>query len=154
MGNGDNMHVGHIFRSYDIRGLYGADIDENIVKGIGNVLGQRLETDIAVGVDMRSSSSRMKGHFIDGIAEAGKNTSDIGLVPLGSAMFHAWRNKKTLAYLTASHLPKEWAGIKFFHPGGAGFMDSENYSIRDMFLAGKFITSAKRGTIEKIGSAK
>lgn len=148
------MPVGHIFRSYDIRGLYGADIDENIAKRIGNVLGQISAADVAVGIDIRSSSSRMKGHFIDGIVETGKNVSDIGLGPLGSAMFYAWKNKKTLAYLTASHLPKEWAGIKFFHPDGTGFMDSENYSIRDMFLSGKFITRAKRGIAEKIGSEK
>jgi len=140
-----------IFRSYDIRGIYGKDIDESITNEIGNILGQNTDDDVVIGIDMRKSSKIMKKHFINGVLNSGKNVVDIGLLPLGAAMYYAWKNKKTLAYLTASHLPKEWAGIKFFHSDGRGFMDNENYHIRDMFIAKKFVQK-ENGSVEEINS--
>jgi phosphomannomutase len=144
----------NIFRSYDIRGIYGEDINEIISKGIGNALGRYSKEDIVVAIDMRKSSGKMKPDFIEGITSSGKNVLDIGLVPLGAAVFFAWKNRKTLAYMTASHLPSEWAGIKFFHSDGTGFMESENYSIRNMFLGKEFFVYEKKGEIEEISNRK
>ncbi len=143
----------HIFRSYDIRGLYKQDISENTIEGIGNVLAQYSDADIVAGIDMRSSSRELKKSLIKGVTGAGKNVFDLGLIPLGTAMFYAWKNKKTLAYLTASHLPKEWAGVKFFHPDGTGFMDNENYKLRDMFLGNSFVAGRKKGKVTEVDSA-
>ncbi len=143
----------HIFRSYDIRGLYRQDISEDSIEGIGNVLAQYSDADIVTGIDMRSSSRKLEQPFIKGVTDAGKNVFDLGLIPLGTAMFHAWKNRKTLAYLTASHLPKEWAGVKFFHPDGTGFMDKENYKLRDMFLGKSFVAAREKGKTAKADSA-
>lgn len=143
----------HIFRSYDIRGIYGKDIDNNTTKDIGNVLGNHVDNDIVIGIDMRKSSEIMKEFLIEGILNSGKNIIDIGLLPIGAALFYAWQNKKTLAYLTASHLPSEWAGIKFFHEDGTGFMDNENYEIRDKFLNKEF-KETEKGKLETVDSKK
>jgi phosphomannomutase len=50
------------------------------------------------------------------------------------------------AYITASHLPAEWNGVKFFHQDGVGFFEDENKKLGEISSSGDF----KRGT----GSAK
>ena len=108
----------HIFRSYDIRGIYGKDIDEDVMNKIGNVFGQQIKGDTLVARDMRLSSKSLSDAFVSGLTTAGKDVHDLGLVPMAVAMFYAWRNNLTLAYVTASHKPKEWNGVKFFHSSG------------------------------------
>lgn len=126
--------MSHIFRSYDIRGIYGKDIDEKIAERIGIALALKIKGDIAVGRDMRLSSKKIMDALVKGIRKGGRNVYSLGLLPLGAALYFAWQNGKYLAYVTASHLPKEWAGVKFFHPDGCGFIDKENYSLRDAFV--------------------
>ena len=136
--------LSHIFRSYDIRGVYGKDIDEAIAEKIGISLALKINGDIAVARDMRLSSERIMDALIKGIRKGGRDVYFLGLVPLGPAMYFSWKNGKYLAYVTASHLPKEWAGVKFFHPDGCGFIDKENYGIRDTFMGLGAITHAEQ----------
>ncbi len=126
----------HIFRSYDIRGIYGTDIDEGIAERIGMALASRIGGDIAAARDMRASSESIMNALVKGLTDGGKNVHSLGLLPLGPSLYFSWKNKKYLAYVTASHLPKEWAGVKFFHADGCGFVDSENYAVRDAFVSG------------------
>ncbi len=128
------MNVDHIFRSYDIRGIYQKDLDEEIMRRIGNALGQisKAET-IVVASDMRISSKPLKNELISGLLSAGKNVIDAGLLPLGVGMFFAWQRGYEFAYITGSHLPKEWNGVKFFHASGIPYLDHEILTIRDIF---------------------
>jgi len=50
------------------------------------------------------------------------------------------------AYITASHLPAEWNGVKFFHQDGVGFFEDENKKLGEISSSGKFKTG--------MGSAK
>lgn len=147
----DLKKFSHIFRSYDVRGIYGKDLNEDVMERIGNCL-TRLVKNTVVAMDMRLSSKELKNAFISGAINSGKNIFDLNLIPMGAAMFYAWKNKKTLAYITASHLPKEWNGVKFFHSSGEGFVEEENFKIRDEFLKGKIIKAKKRGRIFQLNS--
>jgi len=135
----------HIFRSYDIRGIYGKDLDEEIMEIIGNSITKLVKENIVVAMDMRESSEKLKKAFVSGVTKSGKDTLDLGLIPMGAALFYTCKNNKTLAYITASHLPKEWNGVKFFHPNGEGFIEEENSRIRDEFLKGRIIKGKKQG---------
>jgi phosphomannomutase len=139
------------FRAYDIRGIFGKDIDETDAEKIGYVLAKMVENDIVIAMDMRASSKLMREKAVIGITNAGKSVEDIGLVPMGVAMFYAWKNKKTLAYITASHLPKEWAGIKFFHATGEGFSEKDNTQIKDNFFSLEAMENGT-GTVEEKNS--
>lgn len=132
------QNVSHIFRSYDIRGIYRKDIDEEIMRRIGNAFGQLAKTEtIAVARDMRLSSGSLKDAFVSGVLSSGKNVINAGLLPLGVGMFHAWQRSCEFAYVTASHLPKEWNGVKFFHSDGMGYLEHENFLVRDVSLRGE-----------------
>ncbi|MBI5347113.1 MAG: hypothetical protein HZB66_00705 [Candidatus Aenigmarchaeota archaeon] len=149
----------HIFRSYDVRGIYGKDLNEEIMESIGNAFGSKIQNDCVVASDSRSSSPSLCKAFIKGVVDRGKNVVEITDVPLGVGMFMAWQHKKSYAYITASHLAKEWNGVKFFHSSGLGFMEDENFEIRDMVLKspvpgkGK-IKTIKQGRLEKINTNK
>jgi phosphomannomutase len=131
----------HIFRSYDVRGIYGSDLTEEIMEHIGNVFGQYCKGDIVLGRDARTHSKKLRDAFVMGFVKTGKNITDVGEVPLGVGMFYAWQKSKDFVFITASHLPKEWNGVKFFHADGMGYPENENYAIRDKFTEGKFIST-------------
>ena len=118
-----------IFRSYDVRGIYGKDIDEGIMKRIGAAFCKVSTKTIVVANDMRVSSESLKQAFISGF---NGTVIDCGCVPLGAGMMHAL-GKYDYAYVTASHLTKEWNGIKFFHKSGIGFYENENKKIEELF---------------------
>ena len=49
-----------VFKAYDVRGLYGAELDEEGAYAIGRAFVEQFEPDrIAVGRDMRLSSPEM-----------------------------------------------------------------------------------------------
>lgn len=146
--------ISHIFRSYDIRGIYGKDINEEIMRKIGTAFVSFTKSAV-LARDVRTSSPRLAKEFAAGFSEDGGTASDAGLLPLGVAMFHAWRSKRKLAYVTASHLPKEWNGVKFFHQSGMGFLEKENYRMRDIVMKGKARPkSVTKGRITEENSKK
>ncbi len=129
-----------IFRSYDVRGIYGKDIDEAIMRRIGAAFSKVSTKTVAVASDMRLSSASLKRSFIDGCSA---DVIDCGCIPLGVGMLHSL-GKYDYAYVTGSHLPKEWNGVKFFHSSGIGFRESENESIEKLFLSARAAKTNKK----------
>ena len=128
-----------IFRSYDIRGVYRNDIDAETMERIGRAFGTYVKGKVVVVCgDVRTSTPEMMKAFMDGAVSTGKIVIDGGILPLGAGMYHAWKNNHTYAYITASHLPREWTGVKFFHGNGIGFMEEEGEKIKEIFGRGKF----------------
>ncbi len=135
-----------IFRAYDIRGVYGRDLDEGLMESIGNAFGSGFVKDTAVvGCDCRNSSPSLKKAFMAGILKAGKDVIDVGLVPRGACLFWAWKKGLSSAYITASHLGKEWNGVKFGHPNGIEFFEEDNHKVRDMVVAGGLAQAGEMG---------
>jgi phosphomannomutase len=142
--------ISHIFKAIDIRGIYGKDINEEIMEKIGYVIANYVDSeDIVVSSDVRNSSPALRKALINGIILTGKNVIDIEEMPVGVAAFYGWKNNKVMGYVTASHLSKEWNGLKFFHKGGQIFEESENATIRDKFFLTTVEKSGKRGRIKK-----
>ncbi len=137
-----------IFRAYDVRGLYGKTLDEDIMRKIGNAFGH----DCVVGWDVRGSSAPLAEAFVEGLTDSGHNATIIGQTPLAVTVFAGWKQHINAAYITASHLTKEWNGIKFFDKNGVGFLQEQNFKIRD--IVGKNIYTKKDKKIPKEISSK
>jgi len=129
-----------IFRSYDVRGVYPTDINEEISERIGRAYAEIMLARgdvfkrVVVAHDVRMCSPQLALAFMKGASELTGKIAFAGMLPLGAALFHAWKAGSELSYVTASHLPPEWGGIKFFHPNGSGWLEDENHALRDRFL--------------------
>jgi len=143
----------NIFRAYDIRGIYGKDINEKIMERIGKAFSQVIRRDAILGCDIRNTSLALAEAFMKGFILEGNEIEDIGKTPLGAALFHGWKNNKPVAYITASHLGKKWNGVKFFHSNGIGFLEKELDEIKKKFIEiSKEETKAgkRKGSVRKL----
>jgi len=117
---------------------------------IGKAFASRFVKDVAVvGMDGRESCPILKKAFIDGVLKSGKDVIDVGLVPRGVCLFWALKNKKPSAYLTASHLTKEWNGVKFAYDDAVEFFEDDNYRVRDAVLVGERKDAPRPGQVRK-----
>jgi len=130
----------HIFRAYDIRGLFNKDLTSGVMYKIGLAAGTYTkkileEQEIIVGNDIRYSSIPLAFAFISGVLSSGVDVVYVGTTAFGQTLFRGWEKKKgPIAFITASHLPPEWNGIKFYYSDGVGFPEEELRKIRDFCL--------------------
>jgi len=106
-----------IYRGYDIRAIYGVDLDENTAYTIGLGFGSYIQdkgyTRCVVGQDNRKSGISLTDALIKGITETGVDVTFIGLVT--TSMYYFAQKELKLdpgIMVTASHNPKEYNGFK------------------------------------------
>jgi phosphomannomutase len=116
-----------IFKAYDIRGLYGSEIDGEtaylVGRGFARVLGRLRgkptdELRIGLGRDMRLEAPEISGRARDGLLAEGCAVVDAGMV--GTEMVYFLVGSRELdggAMVTASHNPKAYTGIKLVREG-------------------------------------
>jgi phosphomannomutase len=108
-----------VFKAYDVRGIYPAELDEEGAYAIGRAYVEQFEPRrIAVGHDMRVSSPGIASAAIRGASEGGADVLDIGLV--GTEMLYFAVGDLGLdggIEVTASHNPKEYTGMKIVRRG-------------------------------------
>ncbi len=128
-----------IFKAYDVRGLYPAEVNEEAARQIGRGFVAYLDAKrIAVSRDMRVSSPSVAAAFIEGAREQGADVVDYGMLATDMMYFAVARDGHDGgAQITASHNPKQYNGIKLVRreafplSGEAGLTE-----IRDMIVAG------------------
>ena len=138
--------VKEIFRSYDIRGLYGKELTNDLAYLIGKAFGTISNETVIVGHDARTSSNALNTNFIKGLIETGKHVIDLGLVTT-PMLYYARElfNEPYAVMITASHCAKEYNGFKMCDEQGAMYGDK----IRDflnIILEKKFKTGT--GSVE------
>jgi phosphomannomutase len=139
-----------VFKAYDVRGVYGQDIDEEGAYAIARAYVEQFEPrKIVVGHDMRISSPTMAKAVIEGAADAGADVLDLGLV--GTEMVYFAVGELGLdggIEVTASHNPKEYTGMKIVRRGALPVGgESGLLEVRDRALAG-FGEVEQRGSVE------
>ncbi len=132
-----------IFRTYDIRGIAETDLSDEVVEHIGKSYGTFLPDDaetIALGMDIRISSPRIKQAFIRGLLSTGRNVVDFGEIPTPLLYFAVHRNNLDGGVqITGSHNPKEYNGIKILAGKDTIFGD-DIQRLRALIEAGTYRT--------------
>ncbi|HEY4672454.1 MAG TPA: phosphomannomutase/phosphoglucomutase, partial [Gemmatimonadaceae bacterium] len=132
-----------IFREYDIRGIAGRDLTEDVATAVGGAFAAFLAEKgvrgaISVGRDNRPSGVGLHKALIDGLLASGVDVVDIGVVPTPLAY---WSQHKLDVVggiqITGSHNPPEYNGFKL------GLQTNSIYGadiqhIFDLAVAGKF----------------
>jgi phosphomannomutase len=137
-----------IFKAYDVRGLYGEQIDEDLAyrigRGFARVLGTlegKAPADLRVGLgrDMRLTAPGLSLRYREGLLDEGASVLDIGEV--GTEMLYfavGSRNLDGGLMCTASHNPKAYTGAKCVRRGALALSgDTGIGELRDMVQAGE-----------------
>ncbi len=108
-----------VFKAYDIRGLYGEQIDEEGAERVGRafiaVTGAKR---VAVGHDVRLSSPGISAAFIRGARSAGADVTALGLAATEMVYFAVDEGGYDAgAVITASHNPPAYTGAKMVTAG-------------------------------------
>jgi phosphomannomutase len=138
-----------VFKAYDVRGLYGSELDEEGAYAIGRAFVEQFEpARVAVGRDMRLSSLAMAEAVRDGAADGGADVLDIGMV--GTEMVYFAVGELGLdggVAVTASHNPKAYTGMKIVRGGALPVGgDSGLLDVRDRALRASW-SEAPRGEV-------
>lgn len=122
-------------KTYDVRGLVGTELTEEIVRCFGAAFADELELsgqELVVGHDMRDSSPGFANAFAEGANLRGANAVMIGLCSTDMSYFASGKLNLPAAMFTASHNPATYNGIKFSRAGARGIsLDTGLAKIRD-----------------------
>jgi phosphomannomutase len=136
-----------IFKAYDIRGLYGEQIDGDVAEQIGRAFARVLaglagkpvsELRVALGRDMRLTAPELSARYREGLLREGAHVIDAGQV--GSEMLYFLVGSRELdggLMCTASHNPAAYTGAKLVREGALALSgDSGIQDIRRTIEAG------------------
>ena len=112
----NNLDV--IFKSYDIRGVFGDTLTLKDAYKIGYSFAEFVDSDsILIGHDGRLSNMEMLNAVASGISNSGKSVLYVGLVPTDVVYSLSGLLELPGVIITASHNPKEYNGLKLCNSG-------------------------------------
>jgi phosphomannomutase len=136
-----------IFKAYDVRGLYGEQMDESTNFLLGRAFALVLadlrgkapdQLSIGIGRDMRLQAPTMATALREGLVAEGVAVVDFGMV--GTEMLYFGVGAHDLdggAMITASHNPKAYTGVKLVREGALALSgDTGITRIHDLIVAG------------------
>lgn len=127
----NNIPPENIFKSYDIRGTYPDQLNEEnavpITKAIYKLLqeqtGKATPLTIVVGRDMRLSTPALFKAVSETLVDLGARVIDLGIVPTTTFYYAVFSNKYDGGIqITASHNPKEYNGLKIVRISDTGLV--------------------------------
>jgi len=142
----------NIFRAYDIRGVWGINMNDELVENLGKAIGTffRGNGTIAIGRDARLTGEIIEKSLIKGIISTGCDVLKLGIVPTQVTYFSVpFLNLRGGIMITASHNPPDWNGFKLFKEKGEFIFGDELNQIKEWTLNKYFIKSSKKGTISE-----
>jgi phosphomannomutase/phosphoglucomutase len=111
-----------IFKAYDIRGIVGLTLTEEVTELIGRAVGsegrKRGVTRVAIGRDGRLSGPALAAALARGLQASGVDVIDVGMVATPMLYFAAY-HLGTLSgvQVTGSHNPPDYNGLKIMLAG-------------------------------------
>ena len=141
----------HIFREYDIRGIAGKELTEEVALAIGKSFGTLLVREgkhvLAIGHDHRWSAGFLYQGLSKGLQSCGLTVIEIGLVPTPLVYFYVIHNKLDAGIsLSGSHNPPDENGFKFHH-AGRSFYGKDIQGLRELIEKNDFVTG--QGKVER-----
>jgi phosphomannomutase len=116
-----------IFKAYDVRGIYGEEIDGDTAEAIGRGFVRVLaglagkpaaELRVGLGRDMRLSAPELAARYREGMVAEGAAVLDAGMVATEMVYFLVGSRQLDGGLMcTASHNPKAWTGAKMVERG-------------------------------------
>ena len=136
-----------IFRQYDVRGIVGRDLTQDVAYGIGRgyaayLAGKGISGAVAVGRDNRPSGDALRDALVRGLTECGVDVVDVGLVPT-PLLYWTLHHEPVVGgiQITGSHNPPEYNGFKMC-VGTGSLHGAEIQALYQLILGGVFPSGA------------
>lgn len=158
------MHYKEIFRSYDIRGVFGEKLTEETAECSAKVFAGRVMEEtgktrpvISVGRDVRHSSIFLFNAVLKGLTDAGADVIDLGVCPTPLTYFSMYdADADGYVMITGSHNPPQFNGLKLGTKNTI-YHSEKITSIYDDIMAGNYPVADRKGIVSHydiIGSYK
>jgi len=113
----------HVFKAYDIRGVYPSQIDGSFAQSLGQAFGLQVlkngEKSVSIGRDGRLSGPTLLNALAQGLMQVGVDVIDIDLCTTPMLYFAAHTLTQSGIQITGSHNPKDYNGFKMVLGGRA-----------------------------------
>lgn len=129
------------FRAYDIRGVYGTDLTEELARRVGESFGSYAGGGrVSLGRDTRISGPSLQKAFLEGVLTTGCEVQSFGIIPISILSYITRKEKlEAAAYISASHNPPEYNGVRFRTSDGYGLLYQDS-SIMKFYREGGFLS--------------
>ncbi len=141
------------FKSYDIRGRLGVDLDESIAYLTGRGFARVFRPGLVVtGRDIRASGPGLQAALIRGLRDEGADVIDIGLCGTEEVYFATDHYAAGGGLMvTASHNPIDYNGIKLVREGSRPISAETGLNaIRDLVAADDFGPVEAQGRLQRL----
>ncbi|MFL5897488.1 MAG: phosphomannomutase/phosphoglucomutase [Solirubrobacterales bacterium] len=149
-----------IFKAYDIRGLYGSEMDETTALAIGHAFARVLgrlrgkepgELRVGLGRDMRLTAPAMASAVREGLIAEGATVIDAGMVAT-EMLYHLVGSRQLDggAMVTASHNPKAYTGVKLVREGALPLSGEAGIGDVKAEIEGGFGAAPGGGSVEEV----
>jgi phosphomannomutase / phosphoglucomutase len=130
-----------VFRAYDVRGVYGTDLNEELARRVGESFGSFAGGgSVSLGRDTRISGPSLEKAFLGGVLTTGCHVQSYGIIPIAILSYITRKmGLKAAAYISASHNPPEYNGVRFRTGDGYGLLYRES-SIMKFYNEGGFLS--------------
>jgi len=149
-----------IFKAYDIRGIYGQDLDAAGAELIGRAFARVIsemegkpteQLRLGLGRDMRLSAPEMAAAYATGMTADGAHVLDAGMV--GTEMLYHLVGSRDLdggVMCTASHNPKAYTGAKLVRRGALPLSGDEGIGDVEMLVGSDMGAAPGGGDVEQV----
>ncbi|HHU44915.1 MAG TPA: phosphomannomutase/phosphoglucomutase [Actinomycetales bacterium] len=141
MSKRNRADLDSVIKAYDVRGVVGEGIDEELMRDAGAAFAILMRDEgadrVAIGHDMRDSSPGLSRAFAEGVSAQGLDVDMLGLTSTDQLYYASGVMDCPGAMFTASHNPAEYNGIKLCRAGARPVGQETGLSdIKDMLAAG------------------
>ncbi|MGI6335391.1 MAG: phosphomannomutase/phosphoglucomutase [Minisyncoccales bacterium] len=140
-----------IFKAYDIRGIYGEQLNEDIAYKIGRAFAMYIGSKIVVAKDNRLSSDSLFEALTRGITDQGSDVYNIGLST--SPMFYFAVSNLVCdggVIITASHNPPQYNGFKMVRSDAMPLSGEDGIDQIKQLVEENNFSSSKKGNISTL----
>ena len=147
-----------IFKAYDVRGLYGEQIDGDVAEAVGRAFARVLaglagthELRVGLGRDMRLTAPELAARYRAGLMAEGAHVVDAGMV--GTEMLYWLVGSRELdggLMCTASHNPKAYTGAKLVERGAVALAGDSGIGALHRLIDGGLGEAPGGGSSEKV----
>ncbi len=137
------MSVG-LFGTSGIRGVYGSQITPELMLKLGSAIATFLggKGEFLLGGDCRTTTHVLKASLASGLMAGGVDVVDSGMLPMPVLAYGIVRHSFSGgAYVTASHNPPEYNGVKVFDRNGVELGSEGEALIERVMSSGSYISA-------------